>query len=694
MSERIEATERLIATLIAGQARVRHIAHSRLSFPAALSIEMHAQTGLAERWSVTAAVAALHDDAPHPPQKHPRIAPSVQAWTEDLGSDDLVSEPVRTAEEAELAADFGEQEHPAAEEETSEAEVEPVAARGRGISFTEDDSDEELVQRVEVHEDEDSSAPSDEESDDPDTEEVEDDESGEPAAASRAAGDEEGHTFVPPTLDAGVPSYWERSSHGESEELSDDDATALHPPGEHEDEAHDEGKSAASSTFPPPADALEDDDDDLAVEDLRTGEVEDDLAAEDLRTGEVVDDIDPDALEEDDLELDEESAEVELDDSEVAADEAHRAVRTEPGSRQGRVTTPPPVNEWEEEDRTMLSGSHNEWDGEERTVLHGSEMANVLEEEDAVPGPPTRSGTTPSFIEDEDDSDSVGDMLDDDVDEDSGTGTGAAAVRILGVGKAEPVASKKKRSAGEDADDEPGTEEGIVAAGGAEEGDDWGAGLAGGSGGLSVLGKRKTDAELPSILKLTEEESDEVGGAASDGAVVDLDGGSLQEVEEVDPAQLRSFQRAAEDAVSKGDMHQAILHYRDMLDLAPENLDAYLGRGRCLVHLGDYAAAMSDFQRSEDLDPKSPLPLVEMGNLFFARKEYLRAIQFFDTALELDDKNAWAWCYRGICHHYRKKHKEAFQDLQKAYSLDPEIPNIRRYVQMAVKAMEKSTDGA
>jgi len=136
------------------------------------------------------------------------------------------------------------------------------------------------------------------------------------------------------------------------------------------------------------------------------------------------------------------------------------------------------------------------------------------------------------------------------------------------------------------------------------------------------------------------------------------------------------------------------VHFRDMLDLAPVNLDAFLGRGRCLVHLGDYAAAMSDFQRAEDLDPKSPLPLVEMGNLFFARKEYLRAIQFFDTALELDDKNAWAYCYRGICHHYRKKHKDAFQDLQKAYSLDPEIPNIRRYVQMAVKAMEKSPDGA
>ncbi len=449
-------------------------------------------------------------------------------------------------------------------------------------------------------------------------------------------------------------------------------------------------KGSASSTFPPPP--PEHDEYVEPEEDLRTGEVADDLDAEDLRTGEVGDDLDADELG-DELELDDDSVEVELDESD-AADEAP-ATRSEPSAKStARATTPPPVNEWEEEDRTMLSGSHNEWDGEERTVLHGSEMANVLEEEDAVPGPPARASAPARVFVDEDDSDSVGEVSDEDV-EDSGTGqVGAAAVRILGVGKAEPVASRRKRPQGEDADDEPGTEEGVVAATGGEEGDDWGAGLAGASGGLSLLGKHKSDADLPNIPKLTEEESEEVGGAAADGAVIDLDGGSLQAVEEVDPAQLRSFQRAAEEAVSKGDMHQAILHYRDMLDLAPDNLDAYLGRGRCLVHLGDYAAAMSDFQRSEDLDPKSPLPLVEMGNLFFARKEYLRAIQFFDTALELDDKNAWAWCYRGICHHYRKKHKEAFQDLQKAYSLDPEIPNIRRYVQMAVKAMEKSTDGA
>ncbi len=159
---------------------------------------------------------------------------------------------------------------------------------------------------------------------------------------------------------------------------------------------------------------------------------------------------------------------------------------------------------------------------------------------------------------------------------------------------------------------------------------------------------------------------------------------------EIDPALAAEFLRKAREAEARGDLTRAIVHYQDLLDLTPESVDAYLGRGRCFMEMGDYAAAMSDFQRAEDLDQKSPEPLVEMGNLFFARKEYRRAIEFYDQAIDIDPTHAMARCRRGICHHYRKNHKQAFQDLQRAYSLNPEIPNIRKYVQMAVKAMEKS----
>ena len=150
------------------------------------------------------------------------------------------------------------------------------------------------------------------------------------------------------------------------------------------------------------------------------------------------------------------------------------------------------------------------------------------------------------------------------------------------------------------------------------------------------------------------------------------------------------FVLAAQAAEGRGDLQAAVLSYGDVLGLDPDRVDAYLARGRCLLELGDYAAAMSDFQHAEDLAPDSPDPLVEMGNLFFARKEYRRGIHYYDQAIELDPTHAMARCRRGICHHYRKDHEQALADLQRAYALDPEIPNIGKYVQMAVKAMRRA----
>jgi len=207
--------------------------------------------------------------------------------------------------------------------------------------------------------------------------------------------------------------------------------------------------------------------------------------------------------------------------------------------------------------------------------------------------------------------------------------------------------------------------------------------------------------ERPTVAEDDEEDSvyDLSANAASnaprltddeDGYVVSPDDDDATPVQpEIDPALAAEFMQRARDAESRGDLARAIVHYQDLLDLTPESMHAYLGRGRCFMEMGDYAAAMSDFQRAEDLDSKSPEPMVEMGNLFFARKEYRRAIEFYDQAIDIDPTHAMARCRRGICHHYRKNHKQAFQDLQRAYSLNPEIPNIRKYVQMAVKAMEK-----
>lgn len=169
-----------------------------------------------------------------------------------------------------------------------------------------------------------------------------------------------------------------------------------------------------------------------------------------------------------------------------------------------------------------------------------------------------------------------------------------------------------------------------------------------------------------------------------------LSGDDFGQVEEVDAAAVAALRAQADQALERGDLHAAAQAFSDTLEYDPDSLEAYLGRGRCYLDLGDFAAAMSDFQKAEDLDSEGPEPLVAMGELFFARKEYTRAIEFFDQAVEMDSEHAMARCRRGISYYYKKSYRQAFLDLQKAYTLDPDIPNIRKYVQMAIKKLERS----
>lgn len=154
-------------------------------------------------------------------------------------------------------------------------------------------------------------------------------------------------------------------------------------------------------------------------------------------------------------------------------------------------------------------------------------------------------------------------------------------------------------------------------------------------------------------------------------------------------SQLDGLLFDAEAAEQRGNLREAVLHYSDLLSLKPSHAAAHLGRGRCLVELGDYGAAMSDFQRAEDLQPGRPEPLLEMGNLFYARKEYTKSISYYDQALEQSADFAMAWVRRGLCHQYLKDHEQAFADLQQAASLDADIPNLRMYIDMARKGMQR-----
>jgi hypothetical protein len=135
-------------------------------------------------------------------------------------------------------------------------------------------------------------------------------------------------------------------------------------------------------------------------------------------------------------------------------------------------------------------------------------------------------------------------------------------------------------------------------------------------------------------------------------------------------------------ALSTGNLQQAHALFSDAIDWNNDRIDARIQRGRCSRDLGDLVGAMSDFLTAESISPHAPQPHIEMGDLFFAGKDYERAIAHYSDALSRDPEHAMAHCRRGMCHHYQRRSDLALQDLQQAQTIDPDIPNIGRYVQM------------
>ncbi|MSQ00881.1 MAG: tetratricopeptide repeat protein [Myxococcales bacterium] len=247
------------------------------------------------------------------------------------------------------------------------------------------------------------------------------------------------------------------------------------------------------------------------------------------------------------------------------------------------------------------------------------------------------------------------------------------------------VAAVSAVSAGHDDEEAQAMTPDALATDGADEDALLGVGVAAPGGGIRLGGVgsargRRARAQEESAPRLTDEADEAPSITQSQVPSIRPAG---------DDGRVAQLMDDAVAAAGRGELQKSIQWFTDVLDLRHDRSDASIGRGRCFLELGDYSSAMSDFQRAEDLHPDRPDPHVAMGDLYFARKEYRRAIEFYDQAVELDGSHAMARCRRGISYYYRKNYRQAFQDLQRAYSLDPEIPNIRKYVQMAVKKMER-----
>ncbi len=109
------------------------------------------------------------------------------------------------------------------------------------------------------------------------------------------------------------------------------------------------------------------------------------------------------------------------------------------------------------------------------------------------------------------------------------------------------------------------------------------------------------------------------------------------------------FVKKAERLLNEGNHDEAILEFRNAIQLDPENANAYLGRGQCLVEIDQKQDALNSFEKACQLDPMLQEGHLQISKLALNRGEIDRAFDHAETALKLVPDSPEGYLLMGKC---------------------------------------------
>ena len=141
---------------------------------------------------------------------------------------------------------------------------------------------------------------------------------------------------------------------------------------------------------------------------------------------------------------------------------------------------------------------------------------------------------------------------------------------------------------------------------------------------------------------------------------------------ELDPEYVYAYNGRGNAYQALGEYEKAVSDYDRALELDPEHVNAYNGRGNTYKALGEYEKAVSDYDRALELDPEYVYAYNGRGNAYQALGEYEKAVSDYDRALELDPEYVNAYNGRGNAYKALGEYERAMSDYDRALELDPE----------------------
>ena len=99
------------------------------------------------------------------------------------------------------------------------------------------------------------------------------------------------------------------------------------------------------------------------------------------------------------------------------------------------------------------------------------------------------------------------------------------------------------------------------------------------------------------------------------------------------------------------------------------------------LNYSTYRKALQSFDRVIEIAPEFAEGWNKRATLYYHIKEYRRSIDDIKKTLRLEPRHFGAWSGLGLVSIAQENYSGALAAFKKALSINPHIPNIRRYVQ-------------
>lgn len=123
----------------------------------------------------------------------------------------------------------------------------------------------------------------------------------------------------------------------------------------------------------------------------------------------------------------------------------------------------------------------------------------------------------------------------------------------------------------------------------------------------------------------------------------------------------------------QGEYQQAVDTFSDLIDLFPQNADAFKNRGVAYMKLEKFDDAIADFESAKNISPTLKGVYSNLGVIWFYRENYEKAIENYNREIEITPDNAVAYFNRALCMTKLGETENAISDLTAAISISPDF---------------------